>query len=99
MPYTSTSFDPPGGFGGETGLWTDTGDANLYTPAWNNRFAGNTYHDTTPGTVFDWGISGQYTTQLTWAQWQAAGQDTTGSLLTDDPATPPPPTLVVGPQP
>jgi parallel beta-helix repeat protein len=43
----------------------------------NNRFANNRYFVTAmTGTYWQWGDS----TMLTWAEWQARGQDTTGSV-------------------
>jgi len=89
--------DPP--FGGKTGLWTDTGRTDLYSTL-NNHYQGNTYYDTTPSSEWDWGMpSPPYTPMISFAAFQAAGQDTTGSVVSSDPAAPSPPTLVVGPQP
>jgi hypothetical protein len=87
-------------FGGKTGLWTDTGRTDLYGSAFNNTFTHNTYHQTTPASVWDWGMTGtKYSNTISWSAWQAAGKDTTGTVVADDPAPPPPPVLVVGPQP
>lgn len=89
--------DPP--FAGKAGVWTDTGRADLYTSL-GNSFAGNTYHDLTPSSEWNWGMpSPPYTPTIGFGAWQAAGQDTAGTVAADDPAPPAPPALVVGPQP
>jgi len=40
-----------------------------------------------------------YTAEVSFAGFQAGGQDTTGLLATDDPIAPPPPAMDVGPRP
>jgi hypothetical protein len=90
--------EPP--WGGKSGLWTDTGRTDLYSTL-NNHFQGNTYHDTTPGFEWNWGMPNPpYTDVINFSTWQADGQDTVGgSVVADDPAAPAPPVLVTGPQP
>lgn len=92
------SSNPP--FGGKTGLWTDTGRTDIYGAGFNNVFASNTYHQITSGSQWDWGMNTPpYTPTISFSAWQAAGKDTTGSVVTNDPAAPAPPSLVTGPQP
>lgn len=94
---TFSAPDPP--FGGKTGLWTDTGRTDLYSTL-NNHFQNNTYHDTTPSSEWDWGMtSPPITSTLNFANFQAAGQDTAGSVVNGNPSPPSPPTLTVGPLP
>lgn len=88
--------DPP--FGAKTGLWTDTGRTDLYSSK-NNRFQANTYYDTTPSSEWDWGMtSPPYSNILNFANWQATGNDTTGTVVSSNPTAPGPPALVVGPR-
>ena len=91
----------PPAWGAKVGLWTDSGDNTWFTGQ-NNRFQGNTYYDTTPGSD-DWNwhtVTGQtYADTNPWTVWQGYGQDTTGSVLGSVPTPPAPPVLVVGPQP
>jgi hypothetical protein len=90
--------EPP--WGAKSGLWTDSGRTDLYSTL-NNHFQGNTYHDTTSSSEWNWGITNPpYTDVVNFSTWQARGQDTVGgSVVADDPAAPAPPVLVTGPQP
>ena len=59
---------------GKTGLTQNTGETAVFS-TWNNRFVHNTYQLDTDTAFFQWaGVN------KTWAQWQTAGQDTTGSM-------------------
>ncbi len=55
----------------------DRGPSTIFT-AFNNRWVNNTYH-TTHATPFDW-LGGMVGSSKSWAQWQAAGFDLTGSF-------------------
>jgi hypothetical protein len=85
-------------YGGKVGLWTDQQRTDLYTTL-GNGFVHNTYHDTTPSPEWAWNVCGTYSCVISFGSWQAAGEDTAGSLAADNPTPPAPPTLVVGPQP
>jgi hypothetical protein len=92
------SNGPDSSFGGKNGLWTDTQRTDIYNSL-GNSFTHNTYHDTAAGSEWAWNVCGTYTCVLSFASWQSAGQDTTGSVVADDPTAPAPPSLVTGPQP
>jgi parallel beta-helix repeat protein len=62
------------GHGNVTGFSTDNGDNSYYTSK-NNRFVNNNYILGTAPKYFTW-----QNQQLTEAQWQAYGQDVTGSI-------------------
>lgn len=88
---------PDASYGGKNGLWTATQRTDLYS-SMGNTFTGNTYHDTAATFDFAWDICGSFTCALDWAGWQSAGRDATGSIISDNPSTPAPPTLATGPQ-
>jgi hypothetical protein len=86
-------------WGAKAGLWSDQGRSDLYTSL-NNRFQANTYHDPSPGSDYNWGMSAPpYSDVINFAGFQSRGQDTSGTVVQDDPAAPAAPKLVVGPQP
>jgi hypothetical protein len=88
-------------WGAKVGLWTDQMTNAFYT-SMNNRFTNNTYHDTTPGSDdWNWHVTGTngYADTNPFNVWQGYGNDTTGSVVNDNPTPPAPPVLVVGPQP
>lgn len=61
---------------GRTGMQdTASGSGEPFSPAANNRYVNNTYHyEGTDPAPFQWAGN------KSWAQWQAAGQDQTGSF-------------------
>jgi hypothetical protein len=91
-------LNSPIGGAGQTGLIISSGDpqfANLFDPSANNRFENNTYHRAGGDAAkWAWGLD----TMNTFATWQSLGHDDTGSLVSDTPSAPSPPSLTVGPQ-
>jgi hypothetical protein len=85
-------------YGGKVGVWTDTQRTDIYTSL-GNSFAGNNYHQSAASPDWQWNVCGTYTCSLSFPQWQAAGQDVSGSVVADNPAAPAPPNLVTGPRP
>jgi chitodextrinase len=69
--------------GHPAGLIQTIGDPSYWTSK-NNRFVQNTYIVCTNPTPFVWQASAGSTSyaSMTWTQWQAAGEDTTGSYST-----------------
>jgi hypothetical protein len=61
----------------------DVPDRQSYVTSRNNRFTGNTYSvpASTSGRWFFYPDGGTGQAPLTWSEWQAVGQDTTGALL------------------
>ncbi len=55
---------------GQTGIVTNLTSNDVFSTAWQNRFVGNTYVNNT-GSATAWAWARQ---NMTWGQWQAAGQ-------------------------